>query len=171
MAFLKIFILFFLICSLRSADNFPFYSQCDAQWGSIRLSWFKTMCQSGSLFTSIASLIKGYNQTLIDSTETTPKNLLDWLDSKGYSTSFYDWKSIIGLGFEYYGFQNKDEIIKSINNGFVGVVYVPGKDLWHLCHSIDENKGFIVHDSVKGEKAEIPFGDVLYGGVYKFIKK
>lgn len=165
---LKIVILILFFAQLKS-DPFPFYNRCDPLWSNVKLSWFKNMCQSGSLFTSISALIRGYNLTLLNLKDSNPQTLIEWLDNKGYSTSFYDWKSIIELGFEYYGFQEKNQIIQSIAQGFVGVLYNYKKDEWALCHKIDQN-GFLIHDTLLGA-SRLELDDVMYGGVYKFINK
>ena len=127
------------------------------------------MCQTGSLFTSVSSMVKGYNVTLMNSEESNPKTLIDWMSANYFSTSFYDWKSVMSLGFQYHGYQEKDQLKKSIESGSVALLYFSGQDRWMLCHEYDET-GFIVHDPTVGALVHANFQDIAYGGVYKYAK-
>ena len=114
-------------------------------------------------------MIRGYNVTLLNFEESNPQSLLEWMAENHFSTSFYDWKSIISLGFDYFGFQETEQLKKSIASGSVGFLYTPGKDKWMMCHEVDET-GFTVHDPLLGALEHIDFQEISYGGVYKYAK-
>ena len=168
---MKIFaiILFFFFLGSNCCP-FPFYNQCDSQWGSLKLSWFKTMCESGSLYTSVSAMIKGYEVPLLNSEASTPSSLLEWMAENQFSTSFYDWKSISGLGFEYFGFQETEQLKKSITAGEIAFLYNASEDKWMMCHEFDDD-GFIVHDPLLGALRHVEFHEINYGGVYKYTNK
>ena len=164
---LKLIFALFFIFPLFQSCPFPLYNQCDSRWGSIRLSWFSTVCSKGSLFTSVSSLLKGYNVTLLDSQVSDPQTFLKWLHINGYSTSNYDWKSIISLGFQYYGFQANEALKKSINSGYIALLYSPKQNYWVLCHEFND-LGYMVHDPLIGDISFKAFEDIHYGGIYKY---
>ena len=109
------------------------YTQCDPKWGNLLLGYVTTLCDNGSVTTTIATAM--YSLGLkINRQDADPGLLHNWLKANdAYKGHMVDWRSLSRLGLNFINvITDKKEINKYICQNKVVIVSVFADDFWVL---------------------------------------
>ena len=168
---MKILILLSLISISLCAWDPPFYTDCDKTWYKILIgNGTKTICEAGSIISSMASAIAGFN-IQINNNDVTPKSLNKWLIShNGYiADDIYVWTTVSKLGFTFIGFDSTGaQAAVAFKSGKVVLINVMSDTNWALVTDVylDGNNEYLVVMDPGYNYALYPFDDVDNVGIY-----
>ena len=109
------------------------FTQCDERWGNLKLGYVTTLCDDGSVTTTVATAM--YSLGLkINGQAANPGLLYNWLKANdGYKGHMVDWRSLARLGLNFIKVTtSKEEINSYICQNKVVIVSVFADDFWVL---------------------------------------
>ena len=115
------------------------FEQCDKRWGDLKLGFVTTLCDAGSVTTTIATAM--YSLGLkINRQDADPGLLFNWLKANdAYKGPMVDWRALSRLGLNYVNIvTDRAQINKYICQNKVVIGSVFDGDFWVLVTGVKD---------------------------------